>query len=85
MRNSVINKWALSILPIILLYISLSLLGFFLSSASAETNDTNAKPKRTIHFRPGVRFGTDDRTLYIMDFLVPLYQDQKNKGKGVTH
>ncbi len=32
----------------------------------------------TIYFRPGVRFGTDDRTLFIMDFLVPLYRDDKN-------
>ncbi len=42
----------------------------------------------TIHFRPGVRFGTDDRTLFIMDFLVPLYQDEKNpwdsRGTGIT-
>jgi len=32
----------------------------------------------TIYFHPGVRFGTDNRTLYIMDFLVPLYQGDKN-------
>jgi hypothetical protein len=32
----------------------------------------------TIYARPGVRFGTDDRTLFIMDFLVPLYRDDKN-------
>ncbi|MBN1574159.1 MAG: inverse autotransporter beta domain-containing protein, partial [Deltaproteobacteria bacterium] len=29
-------------------------------------------------FRPGVRFGTESRVLYIMDFLIPLYQDEKN-------
>jgi hypothetical protein len=32
----------------------------------------------TVYFRPAVRFGTDDRTLYIMDFLVPLYQGEKD-------
>jgi Inverse autotransporter, beta-domain len=32
----------------------------------------------SVYFRPGVRFGTDDRTLYIMDLLVPFYQDDKN-------
>jgi hypothetical protein len=32
----------------------------------------------TIYFRPAVRFGTDNRTLYIMDFLVPFYQGEKN-------
>jgi hypothetical protein len=32
----------------------------------------------TIYFHPGVRFGSDNRTLYIMDFLVPLYQGDKN-------
>jgi len=31
-----------------------------------------------IYFRPGVRFRTESRTLYIMDFLIPLYQDEKN-------
>ncbi len=31
-----------------------------------------------IYFRPGVRFGTESRVLYIMDFLIPLYQDEKN-------
>jgi hypothetical protein len=32
----------------------------------------------TIYARPGVRFGTDDRTLFIMDFLVQLYRDDRN-------
>jgi hypothetical protein len=32
----------------------------------------------TLYFRPGVRFGTDDRTLFILDFLVPLYQGRRN-------
>ena len=31
-----------------------------------------------IYFRPGVRFGTESRVLYIMDLLVPIYQDEKN-------
>ncbi len=34
--------------------------------------------KLPIYARPSVRFGTDDRTLYIMDILIPLYQGQKN-------
>ncbi len=32
----------------------------------------------SVYFRPGVRFGTDDRTLFIMDFLVPIYRGDKN-------
>jgi hypothetical protein len=44
----------------------------------AFAEDTGDDPSWTIYFRPAVRFGTDDRTLYIMDFIVPLYQGQKN-------
>jgi hypothetical protein len=32
----------------------------------------------TLYFRPGVRWGTDDRTLFILDFLVPIYQGKRN-------
>jgi hypothetical protein len=46
-----------------------------LPAMAAETGDD---PAWTIHFRPAVRFGTDNRTLYIMDFMVPLYEGQKN-------
>jgi hypothetical protein len=32
----------------------------------------------SLYFRPAVRFGTDDRTLFIMDFLLPVYRDDAN-------
>jgi hypothetical protein len=32
----------------------------------------------SVYFRPAVRFGTDDRVLYIMDFLVPVYRGDTN-------
>ncbi len=32
----------------------------------------------SVYFRPGIRFGSDSRTLYIMDLLVPFYQDDSN-------
>jgi hypothetical protein len=32
----------------------------------------------SIYFRPAVRFGTDDRTLFIMDFLIPVYRGNKD-------
>lgn len=32
----------------------------------------------SIYFRPAVRFGTDDRVLFIMDFLVPVYRGNKD-------
>ncbi|MBN2224032.1 MAG: inverse autotransporter beta domain-containing protein [Deltaproteobacteria bacterium] len=44
-------------------------------SAAAAADDSDAW---TIYFRPGTRFGTDDRTLFILDFLVPIYQGEKN-------
>lgn len=46
-----------------------------LPAAAAEPSDD---PAWTIYARPGVRFGTDDRTLFIMDFIVPLYDGEKN-------
>jgi hypothetical protein len=46
------------------------------SSAGTETKNTDHE--WTIYYRPAVRFGTDDRTLYINDFLVPLYQNEKD-------
>jgi len=60
--------------------ITLSLVIFCLLSSYVFAEDLGEKDKTkwTIYFRPGVRFGTDDRTLYVMDFLVPLYQDDKN-------
>jgi len=35
-------------------------------------------PDTKIYFRPAVRWGTNDRVLYVMDFLVPLYQGEKS-------
>jgi len=39
---------------------------------------TDEDPGFTIYFRPAVRFGTDDRTLFILDFLVPVYRGDKD-------
>jgi len=36
--------------------------------AADDANDLS------VYFRPAVRFGTDDRTLFIFDFLVPVYR-----------
>jgi hypothetical protein len=44
--------------------------------AADKADDTD--PTWNIYFRPGVRFGTESRVLYILDFLVPLYRDDKN-------
>jgi len=46
--------------------------------AFAETKDESSTSSWPIYYRPGVRCGTDNRTLYINDFLIPLYQDEKN-------
>ncbi|MBN1574010.1 MAG: inverse autotransporter beta domain-containing protein, partial [Deltaproteobacteria bacterium] len=46
------------------------------SLAEDKTDDPGSA--WNIYFRPGVRFGTESRVLYIMDFLIPLYQDEKN-------
>ncbi len=32
----------------------------------------------SVYFRPAVRFGTDDRVLFIMDFLMPVYRGDKD-------
>lgn len=50
----------------------------FSLSGNAIADDTDPENPWTIYFRPGLRFGTDSRTLYVMDFLVPLYQDDRN-------
>jgi hypothetical protein len=67
------------ILPIIYVFATVSIGTFSLLSSNASANScmNSEDPKWTIYFRPGVRFGTDDRTLYVMDFLVPLYQGDK--------
>jgi len=46
-----------------------------LISAPAYTED---KTSPSVYFRPGVRFGSDDRTLFIMDFLVPIWRGDKS-------
>jgi len=46
--------------------------------ANRKISDAADDIAYSIYFRPGVRFGTDSRTLYIMDLLVPLYRDEKN-------
>ncbi|MBN1574338.1 MAG: inverse autotransporter beta domain-containing protein [Deltaproteobacteria bacterium] len=50
----------------------------FSSNTVADTKNNEDDQKWTIHFSPGIRWGTDNRTLYILDFLVPLYQDERN-------
>ena len=56
------------------------MIGFSLLPGNALADEKDSKDDHpwTIYFRPGVRFGTDNRTLYIMDFLVPIYQGEKN-------
>jgi hypothetical protein len=54
------------------------LIFLFSFPAFAASNDKDDNRPWTIHFNPGVRFGTDNRMLYILDFLLPLYQDNKN-------
>ena len=64
----------------LLLYCFLHLFFFSLISATAAASaEVEEKGSNwTLYFRPGVRFGTDDRILYILDFLVPLYQGKRN-------
>jgi hypothetical protein len=67
------SKCSIRIITVSIIAVSLLVPGAF-AEDKAKKGDT----KWTIHFRPGVRFGTDNRTLYIMDFLVPLHQGDKN-------
>jgi len=41
---------------------------------SVETDDSSYN----IYFRPAIRWGTNDRVLYIVDFLIPLYQGDRS-------
>jgi hypothetical protein len=59
--------------PIVLILMTLTAAMLALPAYAGESDHP-----WTIYFHPGVRFGTDNRTLYIMDFLVPLYQGDKN-------
>ncbi len=63
---------------LILISITVLIIGAFLPNSVADTENNEDDQKWTIHFKPGIRWGTDNRTLYILDFLVPLYQDEKN-------
>ena len=48
------------------------------ATAAKEKADTDSGSAWNIYFRPAIRWGTNSRTLYIVDFLIPLYQDDKN-------
>jgi hypothetical protein len=72
------NRYTVRFLLLINLVIVLGSLALFPPDIRAENDSDKDSPEWTIYFRPGVRFGTDNRTLYIMDFLVPLYKDDRN-------
>lgn len=74
-RNSNFVKAIIYIASFILVF---SLTAIVPPSAFSATNDNGIDKPWTIYYRPGVRFGSDDRTLYINDFLIPIYQDPKN-------
>ncbi len=61
-----------------LISLNFLLFGIFPQDTLANQSEKDNIQKWTIHFRPGISWGTDNRTLYILDFLVPLYQDEKN-------
>jgi hypothetical protein len=67
------KKQLLYVLVIVGVLLSLTM-GSGRLAAAPETDDSSLP----IYVRPSVRFGTDDRTLYIMDILIPLYQGQKD-------
>lgn len=70
-RRNVISTVLLIILNVVVLCICSS-------TALADTKEIKKDPAWTIHFRPGIKWGTDDRTLYVLDFLILLYQGEKN-------
>jgi len=57
------------ILPLILVFFSLAAVFVPVSGLAADQTDD-----LSVYFRPAVRFGTDDRVLYILDFFVPVYR-----------
>lgn len=63
---------------VLLIILNIVVLCICFSTALADTKKIEEDPVWTIHFRPGIRWGTDDRTLYVLDFLIPLYQGEKN-------
>jgi hypothetical protein len=52
-----------------------ALLAFVVPVSAAPADDGN---DLSVYFRPAVRFGTDDRTLFILDFLVPVHRGNKD-------
>ena len=48
------------------------------SSIPVSAKEVKEETGWDIYFRPALRFGSDGRTLYIADVLVPLYKDDKN-------
>ncbi len=67
------KKQFLYVLVIVGVLISLAM-GSGQLSAEPQADDSSFP----IYVRPSIRFGTDERTLYITDILIPLYQGQKN-------
>lgn len=65
-------------LAFILFLAIVTLICFLPEFLPAATEGGGSDPPWTIYYRPGVRFGSDNRTLYINDFLIPIYQDDKN-------
>ncbi len=58
--------------------LTIFLLGLLTLDLYAGTDQNKKDPSWTIYYRPAVRFGSDDRTLYINDFLIPIYQNDKS-------
>jgi hypothetical protein len=44
-------------------------------TTEAVQNDTQDGVPWTIYYSPGIRFGTEGRTLFINDFIIPIYRD----------
>ncbi len=49
--------------------------GIFVPGAALAA-DTDSS--HSVYFRPAIRFGTDNRTLYILDLLAPVYRGDKD-------
>ena len=63
------SKLSIFTLALLIIFVLVPFMG------QAETDDDS---DWTIYFNPAVRFGTNDRVLYVLDFLVPLYRGEKN-------
>ncbi len=60
-----------------LILATIGLFAICVSNTNAARNEVRDDTPWTIHYRPGARFGTDGRTLFINDFIIPVYQDDK--------